>query len=33
VVGSFPGIWWPHVQLAVLLIALLKPFGHGFQSH
>ena len=33
VVGSFPGIWWPHVLLAVLLIALLKPFGHGFQSH
>ena len=33
VVGSFPGIWWPHVLLAVLLIVLLKPFGHGFPSH
>lgn len=32
-VGSFPGIWWPHVLLAVLLIVLLKPFGSGFQSH
>jgi lipopolysaccharide export system permease protein len=33
VVGSFPGIWWPHVLLTVLLVILLKPFGSGFQSH
>lgn len=33
VVGSLPGIWWPHVLLAVLLIALLKTFGSGFRSH
>ena len=33
VFGSFPGIWWPHALLAVLLIILLKPFGSGFQSH
>ena len=33
VVGSFPGMWWPHILLAVLLIALLKPFWPGFQSH
>jgi lipopolysaccharide export system permease protein len=24
VVGSFPGLWWPHLLLAVLLIVLLK---------
>lgn len=33
VVGSFPGIWWPHLLLAVLLLVLLKPFGSGFHSH
>ena len=33
VIVSFPGIWWPHVLLALLLIALLKPFSPGFQSH
>lgn len=31
-VGSFPGIWWPHVLLAVLLVALLRPFGSGFRQ-
>jgi lipopolysaccharide export system permease protein len=24
VVGSFPGLWWPHILLTVLLIVLLK---------
>ena len=24
VVGSFPGVWWPHIGLAVLLIILFK---------
>jgi len=24
VVGSFPGIWWPHVLFAILLVILLK---------
>jgi lipopolysaccharide export system permease protein len=30
-VGSFPGIWWPHALLAVLLVVLLRPFGPGSQ--
>jgi lipopolysaccharide export system permease protein len=33
VVVSFPGIWWPHVLLVLLLIALFRPFGSSFQSH
>jgi lipopolysaccharide export system permease protein len=30
VVGSFPGVWWPHVLLAILLIVLLKRSNAGF---
>jgi len=32
-VGSFPGVWWPHVLLAVLLVVLLKPFKISFRSY
>lgn len=31
-VGFIPGIWWPHLLLALLLVVLLKPFGSGFRS-
>lgn len=26
-VGSFPGVWWPHVMLAILLAVSMKPSG------
>jgi lipopolysaccharide export system permease protein len=32
-VGSFPGVWWPHVLLAVLFVVLLKPFRSGYQPY
>jgi lipopolysaccharide export system permease protein len=32
VVGSFPGIWWPHILLAVLLVILLKHSKSGVMS-
>jgi lipopolysaccharide export system permease protein len=33
VVGSFPGVWWPQILLAGLLIVLLKRANSGFPSH
>jgi len=30
VVGSFPGVWWPHAALAILLIVLIKRSNSGF---
>jgi lipopolysaccharide export system permease protein len=32
-VGVFPGIWWPHILLAGLLVVLLKRPHPGFPSH
>jgi lipopolysaccharide export system permease protein len=29
-VGSFPGVWWPHILLAVLLVMLLKRSDSAF---
>ena len=30
VVGSFPGVWWPHILLAVLLVVLLRRSASAF---
>jgi lipopolysaccharide export system permease protein len=30
--GSFPGIWWPHILLAALLVILLKRSNSGVMS-
>lgn len=30
VVGPFPGVWWPHALLAILLVVMLKRSNAGF---
>lgn len=32
VVGTFPGVWWPHILLAIFLVIMLRRSNHGFKS-